>query len=379
MDVISLTRRLLAIKTMNPPGQERACARFLGRLLEKAGFKIWYWDFAEGRTGLIAWTKRPERHHICFLGHLDTVPLGTTPWSRDPFSGRIEGDKLYGLGAADMKAGVAAFVSAAVRARRAIQGHAGIMLILTAGEETGCEGATFLVHILGGLPPVGALIVAEPTANYPCTAHKGVIWLEASASGVAAHGSAPHHGVNAIYKAIQAIARLQNMTFATPSHPLLGMPTINIGTITAGTAVNIVPENAMFTIDIRTIPGQSHSAVCRQVEDCLGTEARISKRRLDCPAIESDPSHPWIQDVFAVMEPILAARPACPSSAREPHGMAYFTDASVLRAALGNPPAIILGPGDPAQVHKPDEFCLASNIEAAERAYYQIIMKWSRP
>ncbi|MBI2437246.1 MAG: M20 family metallopeptidase [Lentisphaerae bacterium] len=372
MNVIDLTRRLLAMETMNPPGQERACARFLGGVLEKAGFKIWYWDFAQGRTGLVAWTKRQPRQPICFLGHLDTVPLGAAPWSRDPFNGKIEGDKLYGRGAADMKGGVAAFVAAALRAARDLKGSSGIKLILAAGEETGCEGATFLVRMLGGLPTADALVVAEPTSNYPCIAHKGVIWLEAQADGVAAHGSMPHQGVNAIYKATQAIARLQTLSFPTPSHHLLGAPTLNIGTIAGGTAINIVPERALFSIDIRTIPGQAHAEVAAQVEECLGADARISKRRLDCPSVETDARHPWIQDVFAVMEPILKARPA-------PRGMAYFTDASVLRSALGNPPVVILGPGDPAQAHKTDEYCLVSDIEAAEAAYYQLMMKWNRP
>lgn len=374
MNAIDLTRRLLALKTMNPPGQERACARLLGGLLAKAGFKIRYCEFDRrgGRTSLIAWTKaQGKRKHICFLGHLDTVPLGITPWSRDPFGGIIEGDKLYGRGASDMKSGVAAFVTAALRASHDLKGLSSLMLMLTAGEETGCQGAFSIAKTFAGLPPVGAVLVAEPTLNYPCIAHKGVIWLEAQADGIAAHGSVPNQGVNAIYKATHAIQRLQALPFGGANHPLLGAPTLNVGTIAGGSATNIVPEQAVFTLDIRTIPGQSHEALYRQVEACLGTDARISNRHLDCPSVETPARHPWVQDVFAIMGKILKARP-------EPRGLAYFTDAGALSQALGNPPVVILGPGDLNQAHKTDEYCLVSNIAAAETAYYRIMLEWNR-
>ncbi|MCX6993880.1 MAG: M20 family metallopeptidase [Kiritimatiellaeota bacterium] len=378
MNPIDLTRRLVALKTMNPPGQERDCAKFLGALFEKSGFKTRYLEFAQARTCLIAWTDvrvctgiggQGEQRPVCFSGHLDTVPLGVIPWSRDPFSGSIEGDKLYGLGTSDMKGGVAAMVTAALRAARASHGKANMMLILSAGEEAGCQGASFLAQADQHLPPVGALVVGEPTLNYPCIAHKGVIWLDAQADGLAAHASVPDKGINAIYKAARAILRLQAFSFPTPNNPILGAPTLNIGTIAGGNAINIVPERVTFAVDIRTIPGQSHAAIYRQVEDCLGVDARISNRRLDCPPVETDANHPWIQDVFGIMEPILKARPV-------PRGINYFTDASALVPALGNPPVIILGPGDLAHIHKTDEYCRVSNIEAAEEAYYQIMMKW---
>src|SRR5450759_460091 len=173
MDSVALTRQLLAFNTCNPPGQERDCAQFLGGLLEKAGFKTRYLEFAEARTCLIAWTDvhawtggQDERHPVCFCGHLDTVPLGVMPWSRDPFGGSIEGDKLYGLGTSDMKGGVAAMVAAALRAARASHGKANIMLILTAGEEAGCQGAFFMAQSAHHLPPAAALVVGEPTLNY---------------------------------------------------------------------------------------------------------------------------------------------------------------------------------------------------------------------
>ena len=264
MDAVALTRHLLAFNTCNPPGQERECARFLGGLLEKAGFKTRYLEFAQARTCLIAWTDtkgQGECRPVCFSGHLDTVPLGVTLWSRDPFNGIIEGDKLYGRGTSDMKGGVAAMVTAALRAARVSHGKANIMLILTAGEEAGCQGAFFLAQSAQHLSPVGALVVGEPTLNYPCIAHKGVIWLDAQADGVAAHASVPEKGVNSIYKAARAILRLQAFAFPTPNNPILGAPTLNIGTIAGGNAINIVPECAVFAVDIHN----SRPVACRHI------------------------------------------------------------------------------------------------------------------
>lgn len=372
MNSIDLTVRLVAMDTTNPPGRERNCARFVGSLLENDGFETRYVEFAEARTCLIAWISgQDNRPPVCFCGHLDAVPVGTTPWSRDPFGGQIEGDNLYGRGASDMKGGVAAMVAAAIRAARFFQGKADIMLILTAGEETGCQGASFLAQPGNYLPKAGALVVGEPTLNYPCIAHKGVLWLDMQADGVAAHGSVPDKGVNAIYKAASAILRLKSFSFSTQVNPILGDPKLNVGTISGGTAINIVPDRAEFAIDIRTIPGQSHATVYSQIEDCIGEDARIVNKRLDCIPVETAASHPWVQEVFDIMEPILKSRP-------KPQGVAYFTDASALFSALGKPPVIILGPGDLDRIHKADEYCLVSNIESAEEAYYRIMLNWNQ-
>ena len=161
---------------------------------------------APGRTSLVArWGVTDERPSLCLTGHLDTVPLGRADWSVDAFSGETDGDRLFGRGTSDMKGGTAAIVVAAERVA-ALGGSpsAGLELVLCAGEETGCEGALALADS-GLLGTCGALLVAEPTTNYPCVAHKGVVWADAVARGKTAHGSMPHLGENAIYKLARAI------------------------------------------------------------------------------------------------------------------------------------------------------------------------------
>ncbi|MGH8630991.1 MAG: M20/M25/M40 family metallo-hydrolase, partial [Burkholderiales bacterium] len=140
--MLALTRQILRMNTVNPPGDEEACARHLGALLEDAGFSAAYHQMGERRANLVARIGgQADRKPICFTGHIDTVPLGAAQWRKDPFAAETDGGKLYGRGASDMKSGVAALVAAAVGLGRRLERSAGVELVITAGEETGCQGA----------------------------------------------------------------------------------------------------------------------------------------------------------------------------------------------------------------------------------------------
>ena len=368
---LSLTRKLIAFDTVNPPGNERECAYYIGNLLENGDFTVTYHDFADGRTSLIARKiYNDERPPLCFTGHLDTVPLGMAEWQRDAFGGGLDGDRLYGRGASDMKSGVAAIILAALRVAAHSRGSSGIVLVMTSGEENGCQGAEFLASKGGVLGSAGALVVGEPTANYPMIGHKGAFWLEAEATGVTAHGSMPEQGVNAIYKAAHAIVRLESFDFGTVPHPVLGAPTLNVGTISGGINVNSVPDRAVFTIDMRTVPTQNVDLIFQALRTCLGQEI-VLKKNITAPAVASDPANQWIREVFGVMAPYIGQQPV-------PRGVTYFTDASALTRAFGDIPTIILGPGEPDMAHKTDEFCFLSKIEAAAEAYAEIARNWCR-
>jgi succinyl-diaminopimelate desuccinylase len=182
----------------------------LAGLLAGAGFAAELVPFGEGRAQLLARIGgKADRLPLGFTGHLDTVPLGAQPWSVDPFAAEIADGKLYGRGSSDMKAGVAAFVTACLALADRLAATPGVLLVITASEETGCSGAEALVAAGSRLGRVGALVVAEPTGNRPLVGHKGALWLEAETKGVTAHGSMPEKGVNAVYKAARAVAALQ--------------------------------------------------------------------------------------------------------------------------------------------------------------------------
>jgi succinyl-diaminopimelate desuccinylase len=264
-----------------------------------------------------------------------------------------------------MKGGTAAIVVAAERVAALGEGAAGLELVLCAGEETGCEGALALT---GSLGRCGAVLVAEPTTNYPCVAHKGVVWADAVARGKTAHGSMPHLGENAIYKLAGAIGRLDGWTLDAAEHELLGLPTVSLGTFSGGININSVPDRAEAGIDVRTVPGMSGDSVLRALRERLGEEVELEPRVVLDP-IDTDPSGEWVQEVFSVMEGVLGEAP----SAR---GLAYFTDAAALSPAYGAPPTIICGPGDAEQAHRTDESCSMSALEAAAEGFFEISRRW---
>jgi succinyl-diaminopimelate desuccinylase len=366
---VELTRALIRLRSINPPGGEQPCAELAGRVLEEAGFDVAVHPMGEGRTNLVATLPGPaDAAPLCFTGHLDTVPLGAAPWTQDPFAAEIDGDRIYGRGSSDMKAGVAAMVVAAIGLARRPGRRAGLTLVLTAGEETGCDGARHLAGLADALPRAGALVVGEPTSNLPLIGHRGALWLRAAFRGVTAHGSMPEQGDNAVYKAARGVLRLADHAFDVPRHSHLGGPSINVGTFAGGINVNSVPDRAEIQVDIRTIPGQSNDAICREVEAVLGEGVELS-RIVDVGAIATSPQDEWISGVFDLCERASGQR-------IDPRGAAFFTDASVLAPAMGGIPVLILGPGEPTMAHKTDEYCLASKIETSVGLYTEIGRQW---
>jgi succinyl-diaminopimelate desuccinylase len=368
VDPVELTKELVRMNTINPPGREESCARHLGALLEGAGFRIRYHSYGETRVSLIASiggvsSKAP----LCLTGHIDTVPLGAAAWTMDPFAGETAAGKLYGRGTSDMKCGVAALTAAALNTAKHLQSTPGVCLVITAGEETGCEGA-FHLYRDNVLDRAGAVIVAEPTSNYPFVGHKGALWLRATTRGVTAHGSMPEKGVNAVYKAARAVHKLEAFRFDNPPHALMGQATLNVGTIRGGLNINSVPDEAEITIDIRTVPTVDHAKLIQKLAAQLGPDVELEPM-MDLDPVYTDASDTWMQSVFEVMSPILGERP-------QPRVATYFTDAAALNLAYHNPPTVILGPGEPQMAHQTDEYCNLERIEVAVEAYEQIIRRW---
>jgi len=369
IDPVQLTQKLVALDTINPPGRELACVEMLDGILSGAGIKTSVHRFADGRANLTATLGDASAGRpLCFTGHVDTVPLGNAPWKYDPFGGEIVDGRLYGRGSTDMKAGVAAFVAAACEIARNGKIDARVVLLITAGEETGCDGASELVKSKT-LEQGGALIVGEPTSNVPMVGHKGALWLRAVATGVTAHGSMPHLGVNAAYKAGRALNKLEAFEFNEAPHPYLGKATLNVGAVRAGINVNSVPDRAEIDIDIRTIPSLPHARVKEHLAAELGDEISMSPL-VDVPAVWSEPGDKWIGEVFAVVREVTGKAPSPYAT------VPYFTDASVLKPALGDPPTIILGPGEASMAHQIDEYCFVDRIREATEIYAKLMQRW---
>lgn len=370
-DCVELAQALVRHASLNPPGEERACIDHLARLLSQAGLEVESHDFAPGRPSLIARARgtEPDVPGLCFTGHVDVVPLGAGAWSVPPFDGLIRDGRLYGRGSSDMKSGIAAFVVATLRALADGPLRRGITLVITSGEETGCEGAFHLAR-LGVLPPAALLVVAEPTANRPIVAHKGSLRLVVTASGTSAHSSMPELGDNAIEKVADWIGRLARHRFDVIRHPLLGTTTVAVTTITGGANINSIPDRASFTVDIRTVPGHSHAALLSEIGALLGADAEI-RTVTDFAGYSTDPDDP-------ALAPLLQALAGRPGEPPVPAGAPYFTDASALVPALGDVPTVVIGPGETAQAHRTDEHCVVERIREATELYADLIRRLCR-
>ncbi|MRT26633.1 M20/M25/M40 family metallo-hydrolase [Enterobacteriaceae bacterium RIT697] len=366
---LALAQQLLGFDTINPPGNEAACMAFFAAWLSEQGFEVQLSSFGEGRSNLVAQMRgSAPGKPLAFTGHLDTVPLGNQPWQHDPFGSEVADDRLYGRGSSDMKAAIAAFALACIEQQQAILAGRGVVMLITGGEETGCDGAQALIAA-GRLPEIGALIVGEPTANYPVIGHKGALWLRCETRGKTAHGAMPELGINAIYLAADALGKIRHFSPGAP-HPLMKQPTLNVGRIQGGLNINSVPDRTAFDVDIRSAPNLQHATIRQQLGDLLGEEVHVTTL-VDLPAVLSSGENRWIQSVYhhcqAFFEQPLAARV-----------VPYFTDASLLLPALGHPPCIILGPGEPTMAHQTDEYCLVSKLGEAEQLYGQIIAEWMK-
>lgn len=369
-DLISLTRELISINTVNPPGNESALALRLGDLLAQNGFEIDLPEYEENRLHLVAekGTGGPLAP-LVLSGHLDTVPLGDKTWTRGPFSGDIEGDRLYGRGSSDMKGGVAAMTMAAIEAMAVASPEGGVRLIFSAGEEMGCMGVQQLVKSCSKLGKARAVIVGEPTANMPAIGHKGALYLKASIKGKTAHSSMPGLGVNAIYKAARCISKIETFRFTADKDPLLGFPSINVGKMEGGMNINSVPDHAEFTIDVRSTSRMEHRGVLEQLRRELGEELQM-ETLVDLGPVSTPETDPFVQLAYAVCR-VYTGDPDWPRS------LPYLTDGSVLQAYYGGVPTIILGPGEPAMAHRTDEYCSIKKLMQAVSIYKNIILKSS--
>ena len=370
MDPVALTQELVRLESMNPGGSETACAELLGGLLASNGFEVQYHEFAPGRTSVAAWRGgSPSTNKLCFAGHIDTVPLGDAEWSFPPFEGEIHDGKMYGRGTTDMKAGIASMVCAAIRCGPKLDDGPGVMLIMAAGEETGCEGSRPFGSELSATHSIGALVIAEPTYNQPKVGHRGAFWVRLTATGISAHGSMPEHGDNALYKAARAVAKLEDFDFNVARHPLLGGNSLSVGNLHSGKNVNIVPDKAVLEVDIRTIPGIDHTLVQEQVRQYVGSDIANVEPFVDLDSVWTDPDHPWVKRIYDITSDHLGER-------AEVSALPFFTDAAVLQPAFGGVPTVILGPGDTHMAHQTDEYCEVARIPIAQTMYESIIEDW---
>ena len=349
-------------------GGEGALTRRAATLLDAAGFTVATPGWADGREQLIA-RAGSATAPLTFTGHLDTVPADPAGWALDPWRAERDGDRVVGRGTSDMKSGVAALLAAATAHAARPHDCRGLQIVLTAGEETGCTGAATLRR--ADLAAGGPLLVAEPTANRLVPGHKGAHWMQLTAAGRAAHGSAPELGDNAVVRLARAAVALHDYN-RWPTHETFGPVTANVGFLAGGVQPNVVPDAARMLLDVRTVPGVDGAALRRAVAGLAGEGVHVSDHVV-LPVVDTPLDDPFVSLVRDALS--ATGQDTAPQSPAR-----FFTDASVLAALLGvdgePAPTVVLGPGEPDQCHVVDEWCSASRVAVAVEVYAALLEGW---
>ena len=303
-----LLRRLVATDSINPSlvagaSGEGAIARVLADACEAAGLEVRFDEAAPGRPNVVARViGRRTGRRLIMNGHMDTVAV---TGMRDPFSAELITDRLYGRGAYDMKASLAAMVEAG-RAIAASGLPAGeLVLAFVVDEEYESLGTADLVRReLAGRPADGA-IVTEPTALEVCLAHKGFVWARIETDGRAAHGSRHAEGDDAIARmghVLVALDRLDREVLPRRTHPLLGRASIHASTVAGGLGLSTYPDRCALEVERRTLPGEPDDAIVTELRGLLDEARRHSpglSGRCDVlltrPPFEVSPDAPVVQ------------------------------------------------------------------------------------
>ena len=334
--VAELTGQLVAIDSINPdlvPGArgEGALALFVAGWLSEAGLEVELIEPEPGRPSVVATLRGSGGGRSLMLNaHMDTVGVaGMT----DAFNPRVEGGRLYGRGAYDMKGSLAAILLAARELRRLSALRGDLIVTAVADEEVASLGTSAVVRRLRA----DAAIVTEPTELCLCLAHKGFVWLEVATSGVAAHGSRPDLGVDAITKMGPVLVGLEDLAArlgtGTP-HPLLGHGSVHASLIEGGRELSTYPDRCVLKVERRTLPGERPESVRSEVQ-AISPESSDVRVLLARDPSEVASTHPIVQVVRDAATERLEKAPL-------EVGVSYWMDAAILAGA--GIPTVTLGP-----------------------------------
>jgi acetylornithine deacetylase len=267
---IRLLEQLVSIDSVNPSlvsggAGETEIAKFIESWLQARGFETHWLENTKGRPSVIGILKGSGGGKSLMLnGHVDTVTLAGNP---DGINPRIENGKMFARGAYDMKCGVAAMLVAASRASK-LNLRGDVIVACVSDEEYASIGSFELVKTF----KADAAIVTEPTELELVTAHKGFVWLTIETHGVAAHGSRPLEGVDAIAKMGKVLVALEQMDLdlrANPTHFLLESGSVHASIISGGQELSSYPAHCKLEVERRTIPGETAAVIEQQFRTML--------------------------------------------------------------------------------------------------------------
>jgi acetylornithine deacetylase/succinyl-diaminopimelate desuccinylase len=373
-DVARMKRELadlVAIDTQNPPGHEAHAAQYLRDLLMADGFEVALQAYKPARINVVARLENGAGPVFAFNTHMDVVPVGDG-WSSDPFALKEVNGRLCGRGACDCKGPLAAMLEAMRMLAAERAAWSGTLLgVFVADEEIASEGAKFYVR---NAPKIDAAVIGEPTSNATFTAHKGSLRPVVRVHGVSAHSGTPHLGENAIYRAgelLGLVAEHHENVVRHRTHPLVGAASLTVTRMNGGHADNVLPGACDLVLDRRMVPGEDEEAVKREIGDLLalagerfGIRAEITGYKATTGgATETALDTPIVQASLAASRAHGVAKPG-------PFGFQGGCDLVHFRK-LGAQGTVI-GPGDLAVAHKPDEFVPVDEFVTASLIYRDV-------
>jgi acetylornithine deacetylase/succinyl-diaminopimelate desuccinylase family protein len=372
--VVQLLTELVRIPSVNAMGRgtsgagfgEERLARHVVSVLHGHGIDAQLTEVAPGRPNVIARVDAGARETIMLQAHLDTV--NADGMSVDPFGAEIRDGKLYGRGSCDTKGSLAAFLQAMIEA---VRGPAplryNITFLATADEEYQFTGARHAMRS-GLIADFG--IAGEPTSLKIIRAHKGVVRWKLSTAGTAAHAAYPSRGENAIYRMGHVLTQLEAYARELASgaaHPILGTPSLSVGVIEGGQAVNIVPDRCVIEIDRRTLPHEEPEAVVAGAVACVqGIEGvETLPPHLVADGMEVPEDAPVVRELSSAIRSITGTATV--------EGAYYATDAGAFNA--GGIPTVVFGPGDIALAHTAAEHVPLAEVRQATDIIRSLLVK----
>ena len=372
-DLTSLLSSLVAVDSVNPSlvaggAGEAEIATLIEAWARDAGLEAERLEETPGRPSVLVRARSTGGGRALLLcGHIDTVNVdGMTA----PHTPRVDGDRLYGRGAYDMKAGVAAALMAVREVSRL--GLAGDVVVAAVADE---EHASLGVQEVLRSVSADAAVVTEPTELELAVAHKGFVWSEIEVAGRSAHGSRPHLGVDAIVKmgaVLGELARLDR-SLAQRTHPLLGRASVHASRIEGGVELSSYPAHCKLGLERRTLPSETgqhiEAELAGLLERCRKTDPEFEASHrvlLVREPFEIDQD----QELVALVAQAAGEVLGVPATIA---GASYWADAAFIAAA--GMPTVLFGPGGDG-AHAVEEWVSLSDTEAVARTLVSLATRF---
>ena len=335
---------------------EQALAEFVLAFLTKNGIDCELQQMLPGRPNVLGYIDANASQTIMLEAHLDTVHADSM--TIEPFTPVVRNGQLFGRGSCDTKGSMAAFLQAVIQAKKTPgRLRYNVLLLFVSDEEYRFTGAQHAVK-KGLKADFG--IAGEPTQLKIVRSHKGVTRWKMVTKGVAAHSAYPERGKNAIYAMSKIINRLDKYAaelYSGSRHPLLGAPSLSVGVIEGGQAVNVVPDRCSIEVDRRTLPDETMQSVIGPIQALLKDlpDWEMKEPHLSVAGMEVSEHAPGLKalagSIKAVRGDVLV------------EGAQYATDAGIYNAV--GIPTVVFGPGDIAQAHTESEFIDLHQLDQA--------------